>query len=66
MNNIFLREDFLKEVAISEKILHEFETNNLLKPAGITEDKTIFYTKGSVEQALMLSLIHISEPTRPY
>ena len=54
MNKIFLRKDFLKETAITEKTLHEFETNNLLKPAGITEDKTSFYTKGSVEQVVML------------
>jgi DNA-binding transcriptional MerR regulator len=54
MNNIFLRKDFIKESGITERILHEFETNNLLKPAGITEDKTAFYTKVSLEQVSML------------
>lgn len=54
MNNIFLRKDFIKESGITERILHEFETNNLLKPAGITEDKTAFYTKVSHEQVSML------------
>ncbi|MCB9249983.1 MAG: MerR family transcriptional regulator [Ignavibacteriales bacterium] len=39
---------------MTEKTLHEFETNSLLKPAGITEDKTAFYTQGSVEQVVML------------
>ena len=53
-NNIFLRKDFLKETSITEKNLHEFESNGLIKPAGITEDKTAFYTKGSVEQISML------------
>jgi DNA-binding transcriptional MerR regulator len=54
MNNIFLRKDFLKETSITEKTLHEFESNGLINPAGITEDKTAFYTKGSVEQISML------------
>jgi DNA-binding transcriptional MerR regulator len=54
MNNIFLRKDFLKETSITEKNLHEFEANGLIKPAGITEDKTPFYTKSSVEQIAML------------
>jgi DNA-binding transcriptional MerR regulator len=54
MNNIFLRKDFLKQAGISEKTLHELEANNLMKPAGITEDKTTFYTKVSLEQAAML------------
>lgn len=54
MNNIFLRKDFLNQAKISEKILHELETNNLMKPAGITEDKTAFYTQGSLEQVAML------------
>lgn len=54
MNSIFFRKDFIKETGITEKVLHEFETNNLLKPAGFTEDKTAFYTKVSVEQVNML------------
>jgi len=54
MNNIFLRKDFLKETSITEKNLHEFEANRLIKPAGVTEDKTAFYTKGSVERIAML------------
>ncbi len=60
MNNIYLRKDFLKEAGITERTLHELETNSLLKPAGITEDKTVFYTKGSVEQVTILkSLIDL-------
>lgn len=54
MNNIFFRKDFIKETSITEKNLHDFETNGLLKPAGITEDKTAFYTRVSVEQVNML------------
>jgi DNA-binding transcriptional MerR regulator len=55
MNNIFLKKDFLSQAGISEKTLHEFESNNLMKPAGVTEDKTPFYTQGSLEQVSMLS-----------
>lgn len=54
MNNIFLKNDFLKHASVSEKTLHELESNNLLKPAGITEDKTSFYTQGSLEQVAMI------------
>lgn len=54
MNNIFLRKDFLKETGVSEKTLIEFETNGLIKPAGLTEDKTAFYTNSSAEQVAML------------
>ena len=54
MNNIFFRKDFLKLAEISEITLHELESSNLMKPAGITEDKTPFYTKRSVEQVSML------------
>lgn len=55
MNNVFLRKDFLKETGISEKTMIEFETNGLIKPAGLTEDKTAFYTNGSAEQVAMLT-----------
>ena len=53
-NNIYFRKDFLKEVGISEKTLVEFETNNLLKPVGTTEDKIPFYTNSSIEQLQMV------------
>ena len=56
-NNIFFRKDFLSEAGITEKLLTEFETNNLVKPVGITEDKIPFYTKISLEQlSMVLSL----------
>lgn len=54
MNNIFLLKDFLKKVEISNKTLNELESSKLIKPAGETEDKTPFYTQGSVEQVLMI------------
>ena len=53
-NNIFFRKDFLKETGITEKALVELETNNLLKPVGITEDKLPFYTNSSIEQLHMV------------
>jgi len=53
-SNIFLRKDFLKKAEITEKTLYELEGNNLIKPAGITEDKTPFYTSGSLDQLTMI------------
>ncbi len=59
-SNIFLRKDLIKQTGISEKILNELESNNLMKPAGITDDKTAYYTKGTLEQVSMLvSLVNV-------
>jgi DNA-binding transcriptional MerR regulator len=49
-NNIFLKKDFLKEAGISEKILQELESNQLIRPAGFAENNVPFYTNGSLEQ----------------
>ena len=53
-NNIFFRKDFLKVAAIDEKTLSDLESNQLIKPAGVTEDKTPFYTNNSLEQLKMI------------
>ena len=53
-NNIFLRKDLIKQTKISDKILDEFESSNLLKPAGVTDDNTAYYTKRSLDQITML------------
>jgi DNA-binding transcriptional MerR regulator len=53
-NNIFLREDLLKESGISEAALKEFEKKGLIKPTGITEDKIPFYSNALLEQINMI------------
>lgn len=53
-NNIYLIADFVKKAKITEIVLSEFEKNNLIKPAGIAEDNTPFYTNSSLEQVKML------------
>ncbi|MCP5104959.1 MAG: MerR family transcriptional regulator [bacterium] len=51
MRNFLLRNEFIERTRISEKVLKEWETSKIIKPAGMTEDKVPFYTGELVEHS---------------
>lgn len=53
-DNFLLRKEFIERTKISEKVLTEWETLKIIKPSGMTEDKTPFYTQQLVEHTANL------------
>lgn len=49
---MFLRERLLSQAGITEEELEEWERIKLVKPDGVTEDKTLFYTKETLDKVL--------------
>jgi DNA-binding transcriptional MerR regulator len=47
--NFLLRKEFIEQTRISEKVLTEWEALKIIKPSGMTEDKTPFYRQELVE-----------------
>ena len=47
--HFLIREEFIKKSKISEKVLKDWETSKIIKPAGSTEDNIPFYTPGAIE-----------------
>ena len=48
---MYLREKLLDQTGISEEELEEWERIKLVKPDGVTEDKTFFYAKETLDKA---------------
>ena len=48
--HFLIREKFIKKVKISEKVLKEWETAKIIKPAGYTEDNIPLYTSQEMNQ----------------
>ena len=49
---MILRERLLSQAGITEEELEEWERIKLVKPDGLTEDKTLFYTKETLDKVL--------------
>ncbi|UCH95336.1 MAG: MerR family transcriptional regulator, partial [Candidatus Aminicenantes bacterium] len=46
--NFLIRKEFIEKAKISEKVLKEWETAKIVKPARFTEDNLPFYTPQTV------------------
>lgn len=49
--DFLIRDEFIKEAKISEKVFKEWEPFNIIKPTGLTEDNIPFYKPRAVDQA---------------
>jgi DNA-binding transcriptional MerR regulator len=49
--DFLIRDEFIKEAKISEKVFKEWETFNIIKPTGLTEDNIPFYKSRAVDRA---------------
>ena len=49
-NSIFVRNEFIEQVSISEDSLAEWEKLKLIRPVGFTEDQTPFYSQATIER----------------
>lgn len=49
--NFLPRNEFVERTKISEKVLKEWEALKIIKPSGLTEDKTPFYTQDLVDHS---------------
>ena len=48
--NIFIRDEFIPKVNISEDTLKEWEKKNLIKPVGYTDTQIPVYSESSIEK----------------
>jgi DNA-binding transcriptional MerR regulator len=50
IQSVYIREEFLSRINISEDVLAEWEKLKLVKPVGFTEDKIPYYSEHSIQR----------------